>query len=144
MKYRRILATVLPLVIAGCVAPGGMIPGSIYSEKGQILDFAIEKAHRSGSVTAYNKKTNESFSGTYVGILEEFNSFSSGVAFSGRASATSFNNTSISSNIGNAQAILQGDKGSSMTCKMKVEVGLSPHGIGVCQDNKGINYRLQF
>jgi hypothetical protein len=52
----------------------------------------------------------------------------------------------VSSNIANANAFLKGDKGTMLTCVMKIEgaVVSSPHGIGGCNDNLGKKYRLQF
>jgi len=121
-----------------------MLPGQIYSESGDILEFFIEKAPRSGGVTAYNPKTNESFNGRYVGILQEITSSSVGFASTGRSSAFVLGDSSLSSNIGNTTAYLKGDKGTMLTCKMQIEVGFSPHGIGTCEDQKLKPFRLQF
>lgn len=141
-KMKKLNVCIASLALSGCV--GTMIPGQIYSDNGQILDFAIEQAYRSGAVTAFNSRTNETFSGRYVGILEEFTSSSTAIAFSGRSSASAFGSSSVSSNIGNTTAYLKGNKGSMLTCKIQIEAGLSPHGIGSCQDQKGQNFRVQF
>ena len=144
MVRRVIICMLTGVGLSACVGVGGMIPGHLYSDKGQMLEFAIEKAYRTGGVTAFNPKTNERFSGKYVGILEEISSSSSAFASAGRFSASGFSNSSISSNVANATAFLQGDKGTLLSCRMQIEAGLNPHGFGSCEDNKGSRYRLQF
>ena len=141
------------LLLAGC---GGMLPGTIYSQNGKTLQFEIEKARRSGAVAAFDASTGERFSGTYVGILQRSTGFSSGFAngqtnFSGNgvvgtatSTASGFGFSSAGSNIANATAYLNGDKGTVLNCEMQIEAGFSPHGIGGCIDNKGEKYRLQF
>lgn len=141
------------LLSAGC---GGMLPGTIYSQDGKVLEFQIEKAHRTGAVAAFDPSTGERFSGAYVGILERTTAFSSGfltgrtnfvgTGFSGTATSTAsgFGFGSVGSNIANATAYLAGDKGTMLNCEMQIEAGFSPHGIGGCVDNKSEKYRLQF
>ena len=48
-------------VLSACA--GGMIPGQIYSEQGKVLEFQIEKARRTGAVTAFDPQTGEHYSG---------------------------------------------------------------------------------
>ena len=143
------------LLVVGC-GIGTMLPGTIYSQDGKVLSFQIEKAYRTGAVTALDPATGERFSGTYVGILERTTTLSSsflsgqtnvaGTGFAGTATSTAsgFGTGSVGSNIANATAYLAGDKGTVLTCEMLIEAGFSPHGIGKCSDNKGKNYRLQF
>jgi hypothetical protein len=126
-----------------------MLPGQIYSQGGKVLEFQIEKAHRSGAVTAYDPSNGERFSGRYVGILERVSGTSTTMAHVGTSSGASasgvgFGSSSVGSNIANATAFLTGDKGNTLNCEMKIEAGFSPHGLGVCTDQKGAQYRLQF
>ena len=108
---------IISALIGGCVGPGGMIPGNLFSQNGQILDFAIEKTYGSGRVTAFNSKTNETFEGKY---------------------------SAIGTSTARATAFLKGDKGSIIYCQMEIQAGLNPHGLGKCQDQKEIVYRVQF
>jgi hypothetical protein len=121
-----------------------MLPGQIYSQSGKVLEFQIEKAHRSGAVSAYDPSTGERFSGRYVGIRETIQGSDSIFVQSGPRSAVGYGSKEISSNIGNATAFLSGDKGSSLNCTMQIEIGFNPHGLGTCMDAKGDQYRVQF
>jgi len=141
---RIIAALAIAAPLALCACAGGMIPGKIYSEQGKILEFQIEKATRSGAVTAFDPALSENFTGTYVGILETIRSSSTGFVQSGNSSATGFGFGSMGSNIANATAYLTGNKGTKLSCEMNIEAGFSPHGIGGCTDQKGGKYRLQF
>jgi hypothetical protein len=131
--------SVAAISLSACA--GGMIPGQIYSEQGKILEFQIEKARRTGTVTAFDPQTGEHYSGNYVGILEAVGGSSVTVSSAGSVGATSFG---LGSNIANATAYLTGDKGSMLNCEMKIEASISPHGIGGCTDQRGGKYRLQF
>lgn len=123
---------------------GGMLPGSIYSNDGRILNFEIEKSKGAGAVRALDPATGETFSGSYVGIRERLDVAASGVAVGGNVVATQSGSGSVQSNVANATAFLKGDKGTMLNCTMKIETGFSPHGLGDCQDNQGRTYRLQF
>lgn len=131
------------LFVSGC-GGGTMLPGQIYSKSGKVLEFQIEKAHRSGAVTAYDSSTGERFTGRYVGLLETIRGSNTAFVQAGSASAVRHGSTAIGSNIANATAFLTGDKGSSLNCEMKIEAGFSPHGLGTCTDNRGAQYRVQF
>lgn len=141
MRRQMLFAIVLTMPLLAC---GGMIPGTIYSSDGKVLPFEIEKAHRSGSVRASDPSTGEQFLGNYVGIMERTAITSSGSVVAGKVVASGFGVESIGSNTANATAFLKGDKGTMLSCEMKIEAGLSPHGIGACEDNHGGKYRLQF
>lgn len=147
MKHLLTSAAVC-MLLSACVTPGQMLPGTIVAEDGDVLDFQIEVAKRSGKVAASNPRTAEQFSGTYVGILERVTSFSSGYAqasgMGGSVTASGFGSSRASSNIGNASAFLKGNKGTTLNCEMQIEAGLNPHGIGQCTDQRGGRYRLQF
>lgn len=140
-RFRCAAILIGALMLSACA--GGMLPGNIYSSDGKVMQFEIEKARRSGAVTALDPSTGETFSGTYVGIMPTVTQTSSGV-ISGDVSLTGFGISAISSNIANATAFLKGDRGTSLTCVMQIEAGISPHGIGGCDDNFGHKYRLQF
>lgn len=143
----RLASGLLPLGVASLLcscSAGGMIPGSIYSNDGRVIPFEIEKAHRTGAITARDPVTGEQFTGSYVGVKERVDIATSGTVIQGRAVATGFGSGSAGSNIANATAFLKGDKGSMLNCEMKIEAGYAPHGIGSCQDDQGRPYRLQF
>jgi hypothetical protein len=131
------------LIAAGC-ATGGMIPGNIYSTGGKILQFEIEKAHRTGAVKALDPATGEKFVGAYSSVKEVV-SGSSSAFVSGKAGfASGFGSASAASNIANATAFLKGDRGTMLNCSMLIQAGFSPSGIGDCTDNRGEKYKLQF
>lgn len=123
-----------PLMLAGC---GGMLPGTIYSDDGKTIPFEIERAHRSGTVTAFDPAAAETFSGNYVAIVNGVNS----VAYMPNVG---WGVAGSSSRVANATAFLRGDKGTVLTCQMQIERGFSPHGIGGCTDNRSKDYHLQF
>ena len=58
---------VVVIVLAGC---GGMSTGAIYSANGRMIQFQIEKAHRTGAVLAFDPSSGERFTGTYIGIRQ--------------------------------------------------------------------------
>jgi hypothetical protein len=142
VNFSRTLALIAALPVGGCA--GGMLPGSIYSQSGKVLDFQIERAQRSGAVTALDRSTGEHYTGQYVGILETVRGSSTSFAQAGTVTGVGFQSMEMGSNVGNATAYLTGDKGSSLNCQMKIEAGLNPHGLGACSDQKGGQYRLQF
>jgi hypothetical protein len=143
MALRTSVLAAAGLVTGGC-ATGGMIPGTIYSSGGKILQFEIEKARRNGAVKAVDPSTGERFSGTYVGILEAVSGSSTAFVSGQGRYASGFASGSVGSNIANATAYLKGDKGTMLTCRMQIEAGISPHGIGDCTDNRAGKYKLQF
>lgn len=141
MRQITVAAAIAALTLTGC---GTMLPGTIYSEQGKVLQFQIEMARRTGAVTAFDPSTGEQFAGTYVGVREGAVASSSAFVSAGGATGNAFGSTAVMSNMANATALLTGDKGSTLTCQMRIEAGLSPHGIGTCRDNRGVNYRVQF
>ena len=148
MRYSVTLLAVLLIALSACSSAGTMLPGTLVSEKGDILEFHIEKAMRTGAVTAFNPRTKEDFTGTYVGIVASSTAHNSGFATvygaGGTVSATGFGNTRVTSNIANATAFLKGANGTILNCSMQIEAGWSPHGIGTCTDQDSNGYRLQF
>jgi hypothetical protein len=139
------LVSLLPLSCAAQGPPmGAMLPGNLYTLDGRVLDFAIQKEPRSGDVTAFDPTTQERFSGTYVGVLESTSASSSGLVTNGRGFAVGSGSAVSGSNMADATAFLRGDKGSMLTCSMRIEAAVYPHGLGTCTDNRGGSYRLQF
>ena len=141
MKAGMWIAVGSAMLLCAC---GGMIPGTIYSSEGKVMPFEIEKAQRTGAVRANDPSSGEKFVGTYVGIMERIDVNSSSTVVSGSVVASGFGRGSIGANTANATAYLKGDKGTMLNCEMKIEAGLSPHGIGACDDNYGKKYKLQF
>ena len=149
MRVARCAAmAVMALLPVSCAAQGpamgDMLPGTLYTQDGRVLDFAIQKAPRSGAVTAFDATAQESFSGTYVGVLESTTANSSGLATNGRDFAVGAASAAVGSNMADATAFLRGDKGAMLTCTMRIEAAVYPRGLGTCKDNHGGIYRLQF
>jgi hypothetical protein len=143
--------TAVSIILSGCASAGGtgtMLPGTIVSDQGDLLEFHIEKAMRTGAVTAFNPRTEEEFSGTYVAIVESATAHDSGFATvygaGGTVNASGFGNRRVTSNIAQATAYLKGSAGTILNCSMQIEAGWTPHGIGTCADQKVNGYRLQF
>lgn len=141
MRILSGLGLALALGLAGC---GGMIPGQIYSEQGKMLEFQIEKTRGAGAVTAFDAATGEQYTGNYTAIREGVSGASTAIVQSGTGYVTGTSFGSATSNTANASAYLTGNKGSMLTCEMRIQAGLSPHGIGSCVDSRGGRYRLQF
>lgn len=133
-------AVLAALLLSGCAAVGSMLPGTIYSTDGHELDFQIEVTRGAGKVAAQDATTGEVFKGTYAAVMESHSAVST--TFTGNV--PHFTVASSGSNIANATAFLKGDKGASLSCIMEIAAGLTPHGIGTCQDNLAKQYRLQF
>ena len=96
MDMRRSVTLFVVLLIAGCTPPdegppiGAMLPGSIYASDGTVMQFAIQKTHGSGSVSAFNPLTQERFSGTYVAVTQGANIGTSAYATNGTDAAVGF------------------------------------------------------
>ena len=148
MNKTAITLLISSFVLAGCLGAGRMLPGNIIAETGDVLDFEIETAYRSGAVTAANPRTGESFTGRYTAIVDTTYSRSTGqvsiYGTGGSATGTGFGTSARRSSIGNASAFLRGDRGTTLNCTMQIEAAIRPTGIGSCQDQRGLNYRLQF
>ena len=133
-----------------------MKQGSIYSDDGKVIPFQIERAYHSGKVTANDPATDEHFTGSYVGVLERPTATASSVgngqtnfpgpAGSGTVPSTDSDSTfaPVGSDVTHATALITGDKGTVLTCDMKIQAGIEPHGFGDCEGNKGKKYKLQF
>ncbi|OYV63753.1 MAG: hypothetical protein B7X01_00025 [Acidiphilium sp. 21-62-4] len=140
----RAIAYVASIGLVGCTMIGGWIPGTIYSNDGTVLSFSIQKEFHTGGMKAFNQKTGEAFTGSYVGVLPSAQASSFGVANVGGGVPSGESFTTVRSNMANARGFLHGDKGTMLTCSMQIQAGLNPHGIGTCTDNHDEHYDLQF
>ena len=114
-----------------CVA-GRTLPGRIYSlENGIAMPMEIETSYGHGEIRCDDPSTGEHFEGTYSGVSDGF-----------QASGTW--TVRLQSINANAIATLIGDQGTVLDCRMEIQRGLRPHGLGACVDNAGLPYRLQF
>lgn len=127
----------LGFLLSSC---GTMLPGQIYTADGKVMPFQIEQARRSGKVAATDPDTQEAFAGSYVATLARSSAISATLVGDTPRVSTSTGGT----NMATATAFLKGDKGTMLNCVMQIEAGLSPHGIGSCEDNRSKKYRLQF
>jgi hypothetical protein len=93
-----VIGVMAALIVSGFASNGIMLPGNIYSNDGKVLQFEIERAHRSGAVKALDPSTGEQFSGTYVGMMPTVSRTSSAF-ISGKANLSGFGVDSVSSNI---------------------------------------------
>jgi hypothetical protein len=121
-----------------------MIPGSIYSTNGKILQFEIEKASGAGSAKAVDSTTGEKFEGRYSSVREVVGGTASALVSGQNRFTASVVSAPAPSNLANATAFLKGDKGTMLTCSMVIQAGGSPSGIGDCTDNRGGKYKLLF
>ena len=124
------------LIAASSQGCGRMLAGKIYSpanaNQGLFTDdsssvsdsiampMQIEVTYGHGRMSAQNPKSGERFEGTYSGVRE--------------------GNTTQA----NAIATLIGDQETVLDCVMRIQAGLSPHGMGTAKDNRGREYRIQF
>jgi len=125
-------------------AIGEMLPGNLFSQSGKVLDFAIQKTYGSGAVSAFDSDRQERFSGSNVAVLASTTTSARAVVTNGSGFAVGNATESSGSNMADATAYLRGDKGTMLTCTMRIQAGVYPHGIGDCTDNRRTTYRLQF
>lgn len=148
MNKNAIILLISSFILTGCLGAGRMLPGNIIAETGDVLDFEIETAYRSGAVAAANPRTSERFAGRYTAIVDTTYSRSTSqvnvFGAAGSVTGTGFGTTAQRSSIGNASAFLRGDRGTTLNCTMQIEAGIRPTGIGTCQDQRGLRYKLQF
>lgn len=138
-------------VLASCAPPapsgpdfGAMLPGNLYSLSGNVMTFEIEKTTGAGSVTAFDPASQERFSGSYVAVLASTTTNARAVVTNGYGLAVGNATQSSGTNMADATAYLRGDKGTILSCTMRIQAGVYPHGIGDCTDNRRATYRLQF
>lgn len=141
-KFIKALILIAPL--SACAVIGSWLPGQIYSNNGTMMTFAIQSAFHSGGMRAYNPKTGERFTGSYVGISPGASETSFGTMSGGSGVVSGSEIGVVRSNVANATGFLHGTKGTMMTCEMQIQRGLYPHGIGTCTDNHHVKYHLQF
>lgn len=131
------------MLLIGCAATtqtARMIPGKMFSLKdGTQLAFAAEYSTGSGSLTAHNPTTGESFMGQYTGI------------YTGGGTSTTESGGLFSSTVTTQTAptgakikgILRGDKGTIINIDMDIQPGDNPTGFGEGVDNNGVHYQIQ-
>jgi hypothetical protein len=122
-------------------------------ESGTALSFRIQKkmawgGSATGGVVAINPTTNERFSGQYTGMMESghINSSATATAWGsgGYATGSATGFTRWQSEMANAAATLNDQKGTVIQLRMQIHAGWSPHGIGDGIDNHGNHYQVQF
>jgi hypothetical protein len=130
----HILIAVAAIFLSGCAS---FLDGKIYSlERAIVLSMKIEVTHGGGQISASDPQTGEQFQGTYVGIRDS----SVAAAFAGSSPAFAVG----SRNQVPAMATMIGDKGTVLDCRMLIQAGWRPRGMGTCTDNKEGRYSLQF
>src|SRR5687768_3657635 len=103
-------------------------------ESGAVLSFRIQKkmawgGSATGGVVSINPATNERFNGQYTGMIE-----------SGRVHSSATGSVRWQSEMANAVATLNDQKGTVIQLRMQIHAGWSPHGIGDGIDNHGNHY----
>jgi formylmethanofuran dehydrogenase subunit C len=121
-----------------------MLPGNLYSQNGKVMSFAIEKTTGAGSVTAFDPGSQEQFSGSYVAVLGNTTTNTHAMVANTSGWVAGNATESSGSNMADGTAYLRGDKGTMLSCTMRIQAGVYPHGIGDCTDNHRATYRLQF
>jgi hypothetical protein len=153
-RIHRFLPIILHGVLLGMVGCGIGLSGRIYSlEDGIVLPLEIETSYGFGEIRCSNQKTGEHFEGTYSAVSEGavgiagsnvMGSAYSSTGQSVRGSATGLSHAFLQSMTANAIATMIGNRGTVLDCRMEIQKGFRPHGMGGCVDNAGKTYRLQF
>ncbi len=166
MKSRisGIIVLLMLIAVAGCatglstgrsIKIGDMLPGKMFSLKdGTELRYEIQftsSIQRTGTMTAFNPVSNESFQGQYRTILTGGGS-STGVVKDSWGWTTGTVKTS-SDPRATARGILKGDKGTVIDVSLDLESVKSNadegaffffHGQGTGTDNHDVHYQIQF
>lgn len=140
----RIVPIVLTTVLlAGCAA---VLDGTMYSlHEALVLPMPIEVSLGTGGISAFNPRTGERFQGTYVGIRDSEVASVLGTTYLPHGKFLPTVATGVRhSNQVSAMATMIGDKGTVLDCRMLIQAGWRPRGMGTCTDNKGGRYNLQF
>jgi hypothetical protein len=140
MKW--IACMILTVALFACTQQvSRMLPGKIYSlQDGTALDFQIETSNGSGSMTACNPITGETFTGRYA------------ASYVGGGSTVGILNGGIDGTVvmaspptsANAQGILRGSSGTVIGLYLTIKPGDKPTGHGEGQDNAGNRYQVYF
>lgn len=144
MIYAPIVVTLV--LLAGCAPLGAFLDGKLYSlERAAILPMKIEVTRGGGQIAASDPSTGEQFQGTYVGIRDSEVASVFGGTFTPRGEFSPSVATAVrgSSRVP-AMATMIGDKGTVLDCRMLIQAGWRPRGMGTCTDNRGGRYNLQF
>jgi hypothetical protein len=141
---RLLIVSILFLVGCASDAPKGgshadWIQGQITSlSDAVVMPMQIQKkwaigGSASGGIAAQNPKTGETFEGRYTAMLRTVGSANTGGTV-----------THFSTRNANAQATMNGNKGTTISFDLEIMAGWSPHGFGQGIDGQGRQYRLQF
>lgn len=169
MKDASIIFIYIILLVCGCAIPppsssgtaavpadpsDKWIKGTLTClENGAALSFRIQKkmawgGSATGGVVAINPTTNERFSGQYTGMMESGRIHGSATATAwgsgGYATGSATGFAHWQSEMANAAATLNDQKGTVIQVRMQIHAGWSPHGIGEGIDNHGNHYQVQF
>jgi len=144
----RILIAVAAIFLSGCASLiGTFLDGKMYSlDRPIILPMRIEVTRGAGQMFAADPETGEQFQGTYVAVSDSgVTSVFAGTYDSSKGTLTPTIATAVSKR-GQvpAMATMIGDKGTVLDCRMLIQAGWRPRGMGTCTDNKGGRYSLQF
>ena len=145
MTYAPIVG--VAILLAGCASLlGTYLDGKIYSlERAIVLPMKIEVTYGGGEISATDPHTGEQFYGTYVGVRDSEVASVFGGTFTPQGG---FSPTVATAVRGRSQvpamATMIGDKGTVLDCRMLIQAGWRPRGMGTCTDNKGGRYNLQF
>jgi hypothetical protein len=115
---------------------------------GVVFPMEIETSYGHGTIHCDNPATGEHFEGTYSGVSGGASGIGTSASYANlgsvHGSATGLSGVFVQSLKANAMALLIGDRGTILDCRMGIQRGIRPHGMGVCVDNTGKAYRLQF
>jgi hypothetical protein len=125
------------------------LSGRIYSlADGVVFPMEIETSYGHGAIRCDNPATGEHFEGTYSGVSGGASGIGTSTTYASlrgvHGSATGWSGVFVQSLKANATALLIGDRGTILDCHMDIQCGIRPHGVGVCADNTGKTYQLQF
>jgi hypothetical protein len=113
-----------------------------------ILAMDIETSYGHGAIRCDHPATGEHFEGSYSGVSDGASGLGTSTTYANlggvHGSATGLSGVFLQSLKANGMALLIGDRGTLLDCHMDIQRGIRPHGMGVCMDNAGKAYRLQF
>lgn len=150
MSGNRFLFFISLLILSiPCTAHAKMIDGKLIELKtGAVLNFRIQKKMfgSKGKMEASFKagEVNLEFKGEYVAIRQKQFKTAFGQAHGPGGSAYGSGFGTSQSSVVPAQGTMTGPNGIVISCQFTIQSGLSPHGMGQCQDNRGNQYNLQF
>lgn len=140
MTARMLTISLLTLFLFGCA--GAMLPGKMYSLKdGVEMNFEIQTSYGTGSMTAYNPSTGESFTGQYTGTYKGGGYAHGTISGPMKTSTVTMYSPPTEAN---ARGVLKGDKGTVISIYLDIRPGLRPTGHGEGIDNNNVRYQIHF